>query len=184
MKKLFIAFCLFALPVQAEKAINSAGNFSVGMGPIGNLYLTDRHPEMDPGIGATFYFDYRWSTDLSTTTSVMMLDQDGTDSDKGQNSIVFIGIPTFDVKYYWINNPSRWDPYVSIGLGYYVVTHARRGAGMASAMGAQTGVGFDYYLSERLSFGIDTSWRWIALLGNGATGSYPLSLRGNIGFHF
>lgn len=167
-----------------NKSSQSAGNYTIGMGPIGNFYLTSRRPEMDPGVGALVYFDYRWAPELSTTAAVMMLAQDGTGREEGQNSIVFMGIPTFDIKYYFITNPSRWDPYALIGVGYYVVTHGSRNQGVASGMGAQLGGGFDYYLASRLSIGLNTYFRSIGLLGNGSTGNFPISLDGRFGFHF
>lgn len=190
MKKsamIWAAVLLLGGPVFAKSRggnVNAAGNYSLGIGPIGNIYLTDRHPEMSPGVGANVFFDYRWAPELSTTASVMMLVQDGTDSDKGENNIVFIGIPTFDVKYYFITDPSRWDPYASVGIGYYVVTSGARGRGTASGLGAQTGVGFDYYVTSRVSFGAASQFRSAALLGGGATGAFPLSFLGNFGFHF
>jgi len=168
----------------AKKNVNAAGNYTIGIGPAGAIYTTDRRPELDPGIGAHVYFDYRWSPDLSTTTSVIMLSQDGTDNDNGQKNIVAISIPSIDVKYYWVRNPSRWDPYVAVGLGYYVFTHGSAGRGLSSGIGAQVGVGFDYYMTPRVSFGIDGQFRSVALLGSGGTGNFPLAMRGGFGFHF
>lgn len=190
MRKI-IFICLLLVPglLNAQQSssgrqVHSAGNYTIGIGPVGNVYVTDRRPEMDPGVGAIVFFDYRWSPELSTTAAVMMLAQDGNGQDAGQNNIVFMGIPTFDVKYYWITNPSRWDPFASAGIGYYVVTHGSRGRGLASALGAQLGVGFDYYITSRLSFGVTGNFRSIALLGSGSTGSFPLSFDGRFGFHF
>lgn len=188
MKKwIFILGLLMGTVAHAQSSgrqVHSAGNYTVGLGPIGNVYLTSRRPEMNPGIGALVYFDYRWSPELSTTATIMMLDQSGSNQDGGQNNIIFLGIPTFDIKYYWITNPSRWDPYASVGVGYYVVTHGQRGRGLASGMGAQLGAGFDYYITSRVSFGITGAFRSIALLGSGSTGSFPLSVDGRFGFHF
>ena len=169
---------------SAKEANHSAGNYTIGLGPVGNMYLTSRRPEMDPGVGALVYFDYRWSPELSTTTTIMLLAQDGAGRDAGQNSIVFLGIPTFDVKYYFVTNPSRWDPFALAGVGYYVVTHGSRGGGIASGMGAQLGTGFDYFLTSRFSLGLTSYFRSVALLGSGSTGNFPFSLDGRLGFHF
>ena len=192
MKKLFLIVLILGLvavnSAMAEGAkgggAHSAGNYTIGIGPIGNVYVTDRRPEMSPGVGAVVYFDYRWSPELSTTASVMMLVQDGTDADRGENNIVYMGIPTFDLKYYFITNPSRWDPYAAAGIGYYVLTSGSRGRGVASGLGAQAGVGFDYYLSRKLSIGTAAYFRSVALMGGGATSNFPLSFLGNVGFHF
>lgn len=188
MKKIGIVLALVLTSsisfAQSSGKTQSAGNFTIGLGPIGNFYLTDRRPEMSPGIGALVYFDYRWSPELSTTATVTMLTQDGKDRDNGQNNIIFMGIPTFDIKYYFITNPSRWDPFALVGVGYYVVTHGSQGRGLASGLGAQIGGGADYFLTSRLSLGLTAAFRSIGLLGNGSTGNFPLSLDGRLGFHF
>lgn len=189
-KQLFVLGFIFLFPFfnglaqPSAKQTHAAGNYTIGMGPVGNIYLTDRRPEMDPGVGALIYFDYRWSPELSTTATIMLLDEDGTNSDQGQNHIIFLGIPTFDVKYYFVANPSRWDPFALAGIGYYVVTHGSNGRGAASGLGAQLGTGFDYYITSRLSLGITGYFRSLALLGSGSTGSFPLSFDGRLGFHF
>ncbi|OGQ04120.1 MAG: hypothetical protein A3F82_07245 [Deltaproteobacteria bacterium RIFCSPLOWO2_12_FULL_44_12] len=183
----FVALLLLAGEVFAQEKsnpVNAAGNFTIGIGPIGNIYLTDRRPDLSPGIGALVYFDYRWSPELSTTATVMMLVQGGTGADRGENNVVFLGIPTFDVKYYFMKNPSHWDPYAAVGVGYYAVTAGSRNRGVASGLGAQIGGGLDYYLTSKISLGVATTFRSVALLGSGSTGSFPLSFLGNFGFHF
>lgn len=168
----------------ALKTAGSAGNFTIGVGPIGNFYLTDRRPEMSPGVGALIYFDYRWSPELSTQTSIFVTDQGGDGRDAGEDHIIFMGIPAFDIKYFFVTNPSRWDPYALVGIGYYVLTNGQAGRGMASGLGAQLGAGADYYVSAKISLGVSAVFRSIAMLGNGATGTFPLSLAGHFGFHF
>lgn len=162
----------------------AAGNYTIGIGPVGNVYFTNHRPDLSPGVGALVYFDYRWSPELSTTASVMMLLQSGRNLDSVENNIVLLGIPTFDLKYYFVTNPSRWDPYASVGIGYYVVTSGSVGRGVASGLGAQAGAGLDYYLSSKVSFGLAAYFRSLALLGSGATGTFPVSLLGNFGYHF
>lgn len=190
MKKVFfvlaVFFCL-ASPAFADSNSGraaSAGNFTIGLGPIGNFYFTNRRPEMSPGVGALVYFDYRWSPELSTTTSIMMVAQNGKDRDGGETNIIFLGLPTFDVKYYFITNPSRLDPYANVGVGYYALTAGSRGRGVASGLGAQIGGGVDYFITSRFSAGLQAAFRSIAMLGSGATGTFPLSLMGTFGFHF
>lgn len=185
MKKIWLLVALLSCEAWAAGTpTHSAGNYAIGLGPVGNFYLTDRRPEMAPGVGALVYFDYRWSPELSTTATVMMLNQDGTDQDATQNNIVFLAIPAFDLRYYFIVSPNRWDPFALAGIGYYSVTHGAAGRGTASGLGAHVGGGVDYYITQRLSVGITGSFRSIALLGSGSTGSFPISLDGRIGFHF
>lgn len=169
---------------QKSKGGGAAGNYTIGIGPIGNFYLVDRRPELSPGIGAHVFFDYRWSPELSTTASVMMLVQNGKGADRGENNVVYLGIPTLDVKYYFITNPSRWDPYALAGIGYYAVTAGARGRGAASGLGAQVGIGLDYYITPKISLGVADYFRSVALLGGGSSGSFAQSLLGNFGFHF
>ena len=133
---------------------------------------------------AQIYFDYRWSPELSTTATVQMLNQNGSGADKGENNIVFIGIPTFDIKYYFIRTPSQLDPYASIGIGYFVVTNGQKDRGWAHGLGAQLGGGIDYYITSKFSVGVAAQFRSVALLRNGATGTFPVSLLGQAGFHF
>lgn len=175
---------VFGQASSSQNQASSAGNFTIGLGPIGHFYLTDRRPEMSPGVGAIIYFDYRWSPELSTTTTVMMLVSDGKDQDSGQSNIIFMGIPTFDIKYYFLRNPSRWDPFASVGIGYYVLTNGSVGRGTASGLGAQLGVGTNYYISSKFSVGLAGQFRSVAMLGNGATGTFPISFSGLVGYHF
>lgn len=193
MKKFFLVAALLvsvgawangASEGSSKKYAGNAGNFTIGLGPVGNFYFTNRRPEMNAGVGAHIYFDYRWSPELSTTASIEMLVQNGKDRDAGENNIVFMGIPTFDINYYFLTNPSRWDPYASVGVGYYVLTNGSRTRGMSSGVGAQIGGGVHYYISTKLSAGVAAQFRSIAMLGGGATGTFPLSLLGKIGYHF
>lgn len=178
-------------PVMAAKSKSdsstsggASGNYTIGIGPVGNFYFTHHRPDLSPGVGALIYFDYRWSPELSTTASVMMLVQDGRNLDRGANNIVLMGLPTFDMKYYFVTNPSKWDPYAAAGIGYYAVTKGSLGRGMASGLGAEVGGGFDYYITPKISLGAAGYFRSLALLGGGATGLFPVSVLGNFGYHF
>lgn len=164
--------------------VANAGNYTIGFGPVGNFFVTRHRPELSPGIGAVIYFDYRWSPQISTTASIMMTNQSGKNRDVGENNVIFLGIPSFDVKYYFITEPSRLDPYVSGGIGFYVLTSGSRNGGLATGLGAQLGTGIDYYLSSKLSIGVATQFHSIGMFGGGTTGSFPISMMGNLGFHF
>jgi len=64
MKRLIaLAFAttMMLTAAAASAQTSAAGNFSVGLGPVGNVYVVDSNPELDPGIGGYVYFDYRWS---------------------------------------------------------------------------------------------------------------------------
>ena len=107
----------FLLGTATTQAASGGGNFTIGVGPIGNLFIFDSRPELDPGIGGFVYFDYRWSPQLSTTVTVLVANQDGTGPDNGDNDIILFGLPTFDIKYYFLTRASKWDPYAQMGVG-------------------------------------------------------------------
>ncbi|MBN1283469.1 MAG: outer membrane beta-barrel protein [Proteobacteria bacterium] len=178
----------FALTAGAQS--NSAGNFTVGLGPAGNIYVVDSSPELDPGIGGYLFFDYRWSPQFSTQVGVIVTTQDGTGRSAGDGGIEFLGIPTFDLKFYLFNEPSRWDPYGLIGLGVYAVTEGSQDNGTwAVGIGADIGLGTDFYLTEKWSLGLQFIFRSIGLIdstsgGNNGTALFPFSMLANVAYHF
>src|SRR3989338_7528316 len=147
MRKQFILPVLFLLTsLLSFSAYAGSGNFAIGGGPVGNLFVVDSRPEMTPGVGGHVYFDYRWSPQLSTTITILVTTEDGTGPDRADKGIEFLGMPSFDIKYYFINRPSRWDPYIHTGIGWYVVTEGSvNNRTISICLGANLGVGFDYY---------------------------------------
>lgn len=193
MKKIFASvltvLTLTAYGVSAQ-AGSAAGNYSVGLGPVGNIYVVDSRPELDPGVGGYVYFDYRWSPQFSTQFGVIVTTQDGTGISNGDNGIEFLGIPTFDLKFYFMSEPSRWDPYGLIGMGVYAITEGSASNGtVAVGIGANLGLGTDYYLTERFSIGLAAVFRSIGLIdsvsgSNNGTALFPFSMMGNVAYHF
>lgn len=193
MKKILVSilavltFTAFGSLAQAGSA---AGNFTIGLGPVGNIYVVDSRPELDPGVGGYIYFDYRWSPQFSTQFGVVVTTQDGTGISNGDNGIEFLGIPTFDLKFYLMSEPSRWDPYGLIGMGVYAITEGSASNGtVAVGIGANLGLGTDYYLTERFSVGLAAVFRSIGLIdsvsgSNNGTALFPFSMMGNIAYHF
>lgn len=171
-------------------AASSAGNFSVGLGPVGNIFAVDSNPDLDPGVGGYVYFDYRWSPQFSTQVGVMVTTEDGTGISNGDNGIEFLGIPTFDLKFYLLSTPSRWDPYGLIGMGFYAVSEGSVNNGtVAVGIGADIGIGTDFYITEQFSFGLSAIFRSIGLIDsidgpNNGTAAFPVSLMGNLAYHF
>lgn len=192
MKKILCAIAmasaLFAASTASAKS--SGGNFSVGLGPVGNIFVVDSRPELDPGVGGYVFFDYRWSPQFSTQFGVMVTTEDGTGISDGDNGIEFLGIPTFDLKFYILKEPSRWDPYALIGMGVYAVTEGTAKDGTtAVGIGANMGIGTDFYITESLSVGLAAIFRSIGLIDstsgpNNGTALFPFSLMGNIAYHF
>ena len=187
MKKHLIFAVLFVLCISSTAF---AENFTVGIGPLGNIYVVDGSPDLKSGVGGYLYFDYRWSPQLSTQFSVLVTTQDGKGADSGDNGIEFLGIPTIDFKYYVLSSESHWDPYLMIGIGVYGVSEGSRDNGtFAIGYGANAGLGCDYYLTEKWSLGLTSSFRGIALIDSTKSGPngkaiFPFSLTGNVAFHF
>lgn len=187
MKKIILFAAMLGL-FSVPTAQAGSGNFAVGFGPVGNLFIIDSHPELDPGIGGVVLFDYRWSPELSTTVSVMIGTQNGTGASKGDNDIFFFAFPTFDIKYYLLTKASKWDPYFNVGVGMYALTEgnvSNKSSGIG--LGADVGGGFDYYLTDKLTLGGSIAYRSLGLVqgSNGpGTGIFPLSLTGTIAYHF
>jgi opacity protein-like surface antigen len=192
MKKIasIIAAVAVALSSAAAWAETSSGNFTVGLGPVGNVYVVDSNPELDPGIGGYLYFDYRWSPQFSTQFGVIVTTQDGTGISNGDDGIEFLGIPTFDLKFYLFSEPSRWDPYGLIGIGVYAVTEGTNKNGTtAVGVGADIGLGCDFYITEKFSVGLSGVFRSIGLIDstsgpNNGTSLFPFSIMGNVAYHF
>ena len=168
---------------------SSRRGFAVGLGPIGNIYLIDTRPVLDPGIGGHFFMDYRFHSNVAFETSFFIANQDGDDVDSAERNILLLGMPTFNLKYYFLNH-DRWDPFFSTGVGLYFLTEGtvendKGGVGF----GSQLGIGFDYYLARLISLGFTGTFRSVAVITNFKTPSdstaiFPYSLEGNIAFHF
>lgn len=188
MKKFLVIFSIFFMTLLSVKA--HAQYYSIGIGPVGNIFAVDGDPELDPGIGGYLYFDYRWSPQLSTQIGVMVTTEDGKGSNRGDGGIEFLGIPTFDIKYYLISSVSRWDPYLMVGIGVYAVTEGSRNDGtVAVGFGANAGVGCDFYFNDRWSTGLAVSFRGIGLIDstsgpNNGKAIFPISLMSNVAYHF
>ncbi len=192
MKRFLILTVFFAAVFVCNNALakDSGGNFSVGLGPMGNVYVVDANPELSPGVGGYLYFDYRWSPQFSTQFGIDVTTQDGQGISKGNDGIVFLGIPTFDLKFYVLSDPSRWDPYGLIGIGVYAVTEGSTPNGTtAVGVGADVGLGTDFYITEAFSVGVQFVFRSIGLIdstggANNGKSIFPFSMMGNIAYHF
>lgn len=168
----------------------AGGNYTVGLGPIGNIYVVDSMPELEMGVGGYAFFDYRWSPQFSTQVSFFITDQDGKGASSGDNDIQLLGVPTFDLKFYILTNPSRWDPYGLIGVGFFVATEGSANNGSKCfGVGADIGLGTDFYISERFSVGAAAIFRSIGMIestagGRNGTSLFPFSMMGNVAYHW
>jgi len=168
--------------------------FSIALGPVGNIFLIDTVPVMDPGVGGHMSFQYRFHEQVAFETTFLMSTQDGDStpatSAADDTGILFLGMPVMDIKLYLLSGDPRWDPYLATGLGMYWLTEGSLGNSTGGVgLGSQIGVGFDYYLGEIVSLGFQGVFRSIALITNlgtpsGSAAIFPYSLMGNVAFHF
>lgn len=188
MKKAIISLIIFVSSIACTKAF--AQYYTFGMGPVGNFFVIDSNPELSPGIGGLIFFDYRWSPQLSTQISVIVTTEDGRGISAGDKGIEFLGIPTFDIKYYLVKSVSRWDPYLLVGVGVYAISEGATPNGtVAVGMGANVGLGCDFYFNDRWSAGLTASYRSIGLVDsttgpNNGTALFPVTVSGNFAYHF
>lgn len=188
MKRIIILSLVALITLISIRA--EAQYYTFGIGPVGNFFAVDGSPEMQPGVGGYLFFDYRWSPQLSTQISVIISTEDGAGTDKGDKGIEFLGIPTFDIKYYLVSSVSRWDPYLLIGIGFYAVSEGTSSNGtFAVGVGANAGFGCDFYFNDRWSTGLTASFRSIGLIDstngpNNGKAIFPVTVTGNVAYHF
>ncbi|QQR79909.1 MAG: outer membrane beta-barrel protein [Deltaproteobacteria bacterium] len=188
MKKIFCA--IFLLSCFIFSRAEARQGFAVGVGPVGNIFLIDTTPILEPGVGGHVFFNYRFAEQVAFETTFLISSQNGTNISKGDNGILLLGMPTLDLKYYFLKDDPAWDPYAVLGIGSYWVTEGSVGNATGGlGLGAQMGLGFDYYLSDQFSLGFSGIFRSIGLITDFGTPSsstalFPFSLMGNVAFHF
>ncbi|MBI2083215.1 MAG: hypothetical protein HYT76_06560 [Deltaproteobacteria bacterium] len=184
-KRLTILLLFFSL---FSPSLWGRQGFSIGLGPVGNIYLVDTIPILDPGVGGFMSFQYRFHEQVAFETTFLMTAQDA--SRPTDRSIIFLGMPVFDIKLYFLSGDPRFDPYAGTGVGLYWLTEGSVSNNTGGAgMGAQLDVGFDYYLAEFISLGFEGVFRSIAFVTDFGTpsvsqASLPYSLMGKASFHF
>lgn len=176
--------CVFIAPKAAR-----AENMSVGVGADGNFYLVDGSPRLGPGVGGHIYFDYRFAPQLSAQFTIRVTTQDGTGPQAGDQSILSLAIPEIAFKYYLFQNSTRFDPYGQLGLGFHMVSEGSRGDGtLAFGLGANVGIGADFYLTPALSLNTSLIFHSIGMIGstgaNNGAGLFPLVASGGVAYHF
>jgi outer membrane protein W len=178
-------------PASYSSSSNTAsvGNYAIKIGPMGNIYIVDSNTELSPGVGGFVAFDYRFHPKFSLEAGIFATLQDGSGISGGDNNILLLGIPTVDIKYYFLAD-SRWDPYTVLGFGCYTLTEGSNDNGStAFGIGANLGLGVDYYVTSHFSLGLAATFRAIAFIesiGGDHNGSslFPFSMAGNAAYHF
>jgi hypothetical protein len=190
MRRLFFIFLMMGIMLLNGRSSEARQGFSVGFGPMGNIFLIDTQPTLDPGIGGYAFFNYRFQEQFAFETKFLLTTQDGTGTSEGDNGILLLGMPTFDLKFYLLKNDPRFDPYLATGLGLYWLTEGSDSNDSGGiGLGAQIGVGFDFYVTDTISTGFEGVFRSIGMITDldtpsSSTAIFPYSLMGNVAFHF
>lgn len=195
MKKtisLFFASALLALAIQSPTQARSSKNRTIGIMGMGNIQLLNTIPQFDPGPGGGAYFDYRFNQRFSITVDAWATTHQGSGPSAAENGIEFLGIPTFTIKLYFMDNESsRWDPYAGLGIGAYAISEGSVENGTNGVgLGAQIDVGLDYYFSDIFSAGFSGVYRSAGIVsnlnssGNNAVAIIPFTVAARLGFHF
>lgn len=180
----FLSTLMITGPAEARRG------FGVALGPMANFYMVGTIPVMHPGIGAFTSFQYRFAEQIAFESAFMMTSQKGRQASSGDDGILLLGMPTFNLKFYFMQNDPKFDPFATIGIGLYILTEGSTQNNSGGAgLGSELGLGFDYFLSETFSLGLSTVFRSLAVIRDFATPSnstaiFPFSLMGHVAFHF
>lgn len=200
MKKLFFPFVLviFFITRSSFARDNSYDNSSTlssyhrtfGGTIYGSVQLVDASPLVDAGIGGGVFFDNRFNNRFSLQLEAFGITQDGSKSSRSEGSIEFLGIPTATVKLYFLGAISKFDPYVGVGIGLYMLTEGNvENNTFGLGIGAQIETGLDYLITDTLMLGVGGTYRSVGLLNSlsapaNATTYMPYTLFGRIGYKF
>lgn len=191
MKRISILVVLL-LAVSLNASARSSKSKTLGVLGMANIQLLNSIPQLDPGPGGGAYFDYRFNQRFSVMVDAWATTHGGSGPSAADDSIQILGIPTFTIKMYFMDDESsRFDPYAGIGIGAYALTEGNVENGSNGiGLGAHIDVGFDYQFTDTLSAGFSGIFRSTALIanlnssGNNTLAMIPFSLVTRLGFHF
>jgi hypothetical protein len=185
-KNILIILLLITFTIPSVKAWSRPTMAISGFGG-GNFQLTNTFPDLNTGAGGGVAFEYRFNQHWGLQTSLSVFSHDGEGVSQGDNGILLLSIPNIDLKFYFRKAEHNFDPYASAGIGIDVLTGGSQGDNSGGAgLGAQVGVGSDFYLMPWLSLGIATQFRTVGLIRgqNQSSALIFLTALGNFTFHF
>ncbi len=140
---------------------------TVGLSIYGNFQLVDTLPNLDPGIGGGFYWDYRFNDRFSFQLEAFAITQNGEDVSSGEDHIEFFGFPISLFKLYVLEKKYRFDPYIGTGVGLYWLTEGdiENDTG-GLGLGAQIETACDYNIEENLVATIGGTYRSVGLINS------------------
>ncbi len=187
MKKLFIVLSiLFSLSLFSPPVFSRHTMALSGFGG-GNFQIINTFPQLDIGAGGGIAFEYRFNQRWGLQTSLSVFTHDGRGPEKGDQDILLLNVPSVDLKFYILREEHRFDPYLSAGLGLNILTGGTVSNNSGGAgIGAQLGLGADYYLNDSFSLGVGTQFRTAGIIrgSNQSSALIFMSALGNFTYHF
>ncbi len=184
MKKILLTLTLFIFTFSFAHA--REGN-SISLLGVGNFFLTDSHPDLKIGPGGGLGIDFRFNQHWALNGDFFFSMHDGSGLSAADDSVWLLGIPSINMKFYPMAEESSIEPYISAGLGVYIVTEGDVSDNSGGVgVGAQLGIGADFYVTEKISLGLAAQFRSIGLIqGNSQSEALiNFSMLGNVAFHF
>ena len=154
---------------------------------MGNFFLTKSNPDLKIGPGGGLFFDYRFNQRWAIQTDLSVSFHNGKNASAGDQNILLLEVPSIELKFYMRSTEGKVDPYVSVGLGVYVLTEGSINNNSGGAgMGGNVGLGVDFYIIEQLSLGIAAKFRPIAIIQGGgrSAGLINFGMIGMLAYHF
>jgi outer membrane protein W len=178
-----VGFCLlFSVSTASARPTMAVSGFGGG-----NFQLTNTFPDLNVGAGGGVAFDYRFNQRWAIAASLSVFSHDGEGASQGDNGMLLLSVPDIDLKFYFFGQEHRIDPYATAGIGIGVLTGGSRSDNSGGAgLGAQAGVGSDFYLNNWFSLGFLAQLKTVALIRNNSQSSALIFLTtvGNFAFHF
>ncbi len=153
----------------------------------GNFQIINTFPELDLGAGGGIAFEYRFNQHWGIQTSLSVFDHNGSGPQKGDKGILLLNVPSIDLKYYLLGDEKRFDPFLRAGLGISVLTGGTVSNNSGGAgMGAQIGIGSDFYLNDAFSLGVEVQFKTAGIIRGNSQSSAMIFLPvlGNFTYHF
>ncbi len=186
MKKSLLIFPLLPLLLFSSKLWARPTMAVSGFGG-GNFQIADTFPDLDIGTGGGISFEYRFNQRWGLETSLSVFAHDGEGASRGDNGMLLLSVPNVDLKFYFLKEEHKIDPYAGVGIGVNVLTGGSRSDNSGGAgVGAQVGLGSDFYLKDWFSLGILAQFRTVGLIRGNSQSSALIFLTalGKFTFHF
>lgn len=170
-KKLAVFLILTLLCVSSNTALADEYGVNnpntVGLTFYTNFQLIDTLPNVDPGLGGGFYWDYRFNDRFSFQIEAFAITHDGNDVSDNEDNIELFGFPVSTFKLYVLEKKYRFDPYVGTGVGLYWLTEGEANNDTGGlGLGAQIETACDFNIEENLVATLGGAYRSVGLINS------------------